>query len=226
MFVLGVLFLTLDAITGGVQSLIPSLLSIVVVFLFIYIIYYFGVFGGADAKALIMIGLMVPLYPVITLSGYDLPLAGIPIHRIFALSVLGNCALLSVVIAVLWVLLINLVDLARDRKMPDRFFLLFVGYRKDIESLKGSRHLRLLERYEETEDGSVSKRYRLGGVKIDDDLIEEVEEHLASGEIDTKVWVTPGLPLMISITVGFVIAVVCGDLIDLLVRLSIQYMMG
>ncbi|OFV67125.1 MAG: peptidase A24 [Candidatus Syntrophoarchaeum caldarius] len=221
MIVLGISFLIIDVLKGGVQSLIPSLLSITVVFLFIYLIYYLGVFGGADAKAFIMIGLMVPMYPTITLSGYDLPLAGIPIHRIFALSVLGNCAFLSVIIAVLWVLLINLVDLARDRKMPDRLFLLFLGYRKDIEGLRDSRHLRLLDRYEEMEDGSVRKRYRMGGVKIDDDLIGELEKYAASGKIEKKVWVTPGIPLMISITAGFVVAVIWGDLIDILVRLSI-----
>jgi len=221
MIVLGISFLIIDVLKGGVQSLIPSLLSITVVFLFIYLIYYLGVFGGADAKAFIMIGLMVPIYPTITLSGYDLPLAGIPIHRIFALSVLGNCAFLSVIIAVLWVFLINIVDLARDRKMPDRLFLLFLGYRKDIESLKDSRHLRLLDRYEEMEDGSVRKRYRMGGVKIDDDLIRELEKYAASGKIEKKVWVTPGIPLMISITAGFVVAVIWGDLIDILVRLSI-----
>ena len=221
MIVLGISFLIIDVLKGGVQSLIPSLLSITVVFLFIYLIYYLGVFGGADAKAFIMIGLMVPMYPTITLSGYDLPLAGIPIHRIFALSVLGNCAFLSVIIAVLWVFLINIVDLARDRKMPDRLFLLFLGYRKDIESLKDSRHLRLLDRYEEMEDGSVRKRYRMGGVKIDDDLIRELEKYAASGKIEKKVWVTPGIPLMISITAGFVVAVIWGDLIDILVRLSI-----
>ncbi|MHC1596656.1 MAG: A24 family peptidase C-terminal domain-containing protein [Candidatus Syntropharchaeales archaeon] len=220
MISLGIVLLILDAVNSGIQSLIPAAVAIGVVFVFVYIIYYFGVFGGADAKALILIGLMVPLYPSITLFGYDLPFAGVPIHRLFALSVLGNGVFLSIIIPVV-IFIYNLTELFKGKKMPERLFLLLVGYRREVKKLKDYKHLRLLESYEETGDGRVHKRYKLGGVKIDDEVIEELEKWLGSGKIGTEVWVTPGLPFMIPITLGFLSAVVWGDLIDSLVKLAL-----
>ncbi|HDM36166.1 MAG TPA: peptidase A24 [Candidatus Syntrophoarchaeum butanivorans] len=219
---LGVPFLIVDFIEKGINSILPALISIVLVFLLVYALYYLGVFGGADAKALISISILIPFYPSLNIFGYHLPFYGLPIHQIFALSVLGNGVLIGVIIPIA-LFIHNSISSLRERKKPDSIFLSFIGYRKPITELRDAKHLRLLEIHEE-KDGSIYKHYRFGGIKIDGELIRQLERYLAAGMIDEKVWVTPGLPFMVTITLGFLVAIIWGDMIDFLVKILIGVM--
>ncbi len=51
--------------------------------------------------------------------------------------------------------------------------------------------------------------------KFNISLLSE-DEDFAEGE---DIWVTPGIPLLIFITIGFIIAVFYGDLLSLLIRI-------
>jgi len=52
-----------------------------------------------------------------------------------------------------------------------------------------------------------------------EDIVKRVVQASKDGKIAGEVWVTPGLPLLIFITVGLIIALVFGNLVWILLRL-------
>jgi hypothetical protein len=90
---------------------------------------------------------------------------------------------------------------------------MFIGYRTEISSLKHKKHLGLLEKFELDESGSLKRGLARTGLNFDADQRPELEEYLKKGLIEKDIWVTPGLPFMLSITAGFITTVVFGDLI-------------
>jgi preflagellin peptidase FlaK len=75
----------------------------------------------------------------------------------------------------------------------------------------------LLHSYESEEgagkEGTVKRKFVLGGAEIDDTIIERLKNYRTQGKINEDVWVTPGLPYMLFITAGFFIALFYGNLI-------------
>jgi len=206
----GSVFVFYEVFTGGVSYLKPLILSGVVVFVSIYILFQLGAFGGGDAKGLIVLSILFPLYPFFNFSGEAFPLLGIPAVGLFAFTVLGNALLLTIFVP-LGMFCYNLLHFSPE--MMKKPLYMFIGYRTEISSLKYKQHLGLLEKFEFDESGSLKRRYVRAGLNFDANQKPELEEYMKKGLIGKDIWVTPGLPFMISITGGFVTAVVFGDLI-------------
>ncbi len=66
--------------------------------------------------------------------------------------------------------------------------------------------------------GRVQSRFKWGGVEINEKKIRELKALSEKGLIKDEVWVTPGLPFMISITMGFFMAAFYGDLMFVLIK--------
>lgn len=217
-----------DALAEGASYLLHTAISVVSVYAFVYVLFRLNAFGGADAKALIALAFIFPAFPDLGVigSGCELPLMGVPPVNIFAFSVLVNAVLLTVVVP-LGLLAYNLCTLAIP-EIVERPWYLPVGYRCEITDLRG-RHVRLIEEYlcegggggggDGEGDGEwdgegvvVRRRFSKGGDNIDDSAIKRLERLASEGLIESRVWVTPGLPFMIPITLGFVSAAVYGDL--------------
>jgi preflagellin peptidase FlaK len=198
-----------DTLAQGGRYLIYTAVSVVGIYVFVYVLFRLGAFGGADAKALIALSFIFPAFPDITILGYGLPLSGAPPLNIFAFSTLANAVLLTIIVP-LGILAYNLCTLP-VREIMEKPWYLIVGYRCRISDLK-DRHVRLIEDFE-CEGGEVRKKFTRRGTDIDDPVLKRLEQLTSSGLIGKRVWVTPGLPFTIPITAGFVAAIVYGDLI-------------
>ncbi|MFQ6084868.1 MAG: A24 family peptidase C-terminal domain-containing protein [Candidatus Bathyarchaeia archaeon] len=192
------------------------LFSVVMSAAFAIIFFYVGFFGGADAKALIGLSLILPyLPPSITffrgvLPGYPLPV-----------TVLFNSSLVSIVVAVPYMTVRNVLWKVRTKESLFEGFegehftkklLAFVtGYKVSASELsKGFFYP--MEKTGEAQD-KAQKRFRFL-VRV---LKEPTRSEIASGEY---VWASPGIPMMVSILFGFLIAVLYGDLLYALISFS------
>jgi preflagellin peptidase FlaK len=122
--------------------------SVLFVVPFSYLFWRLGGFGGADAKALIALALLLPTYPVYFLPSMALPLVEAPLG-VFSFTVLTN----TVVVAVVYPLAIG----ARNLLAGDIAPTMLLGRRIDVTDLP-SEHGRLFE----TLDG-----YTRGGLDLD-----------------------------------------------------------
>jgi len=206
----GSVFVIYEIFMGGIPYLKALFLSGVIVFVTIYILFQLGAFGGGDAKGLIVLSILFPLYPIVQLSGEIYPLLGYPQIGLFTFSVLGNALLLTILVP-LGMFGYNLIHFSPE--MLKKPLYMFIGYRTEVSSLKNKEHLALLEKLEIDERGSVKKRLARTGLDFDANQKPELEEYVKKGLIGKDIWVTPGLPFMLSITGGFITAVVFGDLI-------------
>jgi archaeal preflagellin peptidase FlaK len=185
-------------------------LGVVFMYVFVYVIFRIGGFGGADAKSLIAIAILFPYYPVIYLAGSALlPLSAGVRSPIFAFTVLGNAVVLTLVVPI-YVLLRNLVTVP-GKELKSNLIGSFTGYLMPLEGLRG-KHVRLMHVYNEN-NGVVNKKLVFGGREAEPKVIDRLLRWKEKGLIPEKVWVTPKLPFLIPITIGFLAAVIYGDIL-------------
>lgn len=208
------MFAFYDLISIGLLSLLKLFFSTSLIFLFAYILFHLGAFGGADAKALIAISLLIPSFPNLKLNSLVLPLSGTPVLNLFAFSTFGNAVILTIVVPI-GLLIYNLRDLSLQ-EIKEKPFYLFIGYKCKVSDL-ANKHIRLLENYE-FRNGEVVRKFKRGGMVIDQNIIKHLEELARGGKIGDRVWVTPGLPFMLSITAGFFAAIIYGDILFAIAR--------
>ncbi|HTY91803.1 MAG TPA: A24 family peptidase C-terminal domain-containing protein [Methanocella sp.] len=187
----------------------------IMMYLLYYLFQYFGMtgIGGADAKALMAIALMFPYYPQVNIAGVALPIAYTSRSVIFGLAVFGNALVLNLVVPVT-IFIYNLATVPFGELMASPM-MAFTGYKANIESLKG-RHVRLMHKYTE-KDGKPEIRRSFGGAEADDDTYKKLLQWKSSGLIDNKVWITPKIPFLIPITLGFIVAILWGDILTQLI---------
>ncbi|WP_440952475.1 A24 family peptidase C-terminal domain-containing protein [Methanococcoides sp. FTZ1] len=205
----GAIFILYDAYRFGIPYLKWTVISFILIFTFVYILFYLNAFGGADAKVLMVISLILPIYPAMELLGRQLPIFGVPALNLFTFSVFGNSVILTIIVPIgLFIYNLTQPSLKETLKKPH---YMFIGYRCPVSKLDKP-HIRLMETFEE-DDNSVRNRFSTAGTKLDDEVVSRMQEYAEKGLIDERVWVTPGLPFMIPITAGFIAAVIYGDLI-------------
>jgi archaeal preflagellin peptidase FlaK len=192
------------------------------------LLFYTGGFGGADSKALMCIALALPFAPLLLFT----PLIDAAISPqsqiIFPITIFGNAVLFAAASGI-YMILRNLVW-HKKRKMPlfagslkcesigKKFIVLITGYKMNVCKVKEKWHIFPME---DIEDCSVDLNRKLVIVPRDDgrDKIVERLSNAADGKkIDCYVWATPGLPMLIFVTLGLIVALVFGDMVWLLVR--------
>lgn len=170
----------------------------------IYALWYFGLIaGGADAKALMALGLLVP-FPIALADGAP-PLAS-PLPGAFA--VLGN--------SLLAFLLVPLALVVWNAAHGDlRFPHLVLGVRRAGRDVRRGHAWPM-----ETLDAEGRRTTRLFGSRMAASEVDEQFERIqALG--DQKVWVSPKVPFMIPLLVGFIAAFTLGDLMTAGIRAAL-----
>jgi len=160
-------------------------------------------YGGADAKALMIAGVLVPTFTAVAwpLGG---TLAGVLGWVPFSLDLLTNAALVSLAIP----LAIGLRNVARKEfHFPGGFS----GYRIPVRELP--------ERYVWLENPMRSNAADVETSEEDRQLRARLAQELTAKGVET-VWVTPQIPFLVVMAVGAVLTLLAGNLVLDLVALA------
>jgi preflagellin peptidase FlaK len=200
----------------SMDLLLLNLISIALSIIVSLAIFEGGFFGGADAKAMICLGVALPLFP-----GIFHPVLGC-FHPFFPIIVLSNGFLISLV-SILYVVAKNLEWKLRVRGLllygfEEEHFLkkllvVLSGYKVELDELRKRPHLIPIEDVDEA-GGVPRRKMRLfADVEADTDVvIGRLEKYASAGLVPSMVWVTPGLPMLVFILLGFLATLFLGDI--------------
>lgn len=174
-------------LTRNIKIIIFLLISLVAAYAVAYVLYYTGAMGGGDGKIFLGIAAMFPLYPAPTFTVFPL----------FFLSVFANSVFICSVIP-FFLIMRNLGNI-REIKNLKQVVLLFTAYRKRERDIKPFEAV--VAKGDEIRLFQNANTMELGRREESDELV----------------WVTPAIPFIIPITLGFVLSLVYGDLTTLLV---------
>ncbi len=192
------------------------------------LLFYTGAFGGADSKAFMCIALALPFAPIVFFTPL-LQNAVSPISQlIFPITIFGNSVLFAAASGV-YMILRNIVwhrktktkmfsgTLATE-SFGKKFLVLITGYKMNISKLKEKWHIFPLE---DVDNQSENFKRSLVVVPRDEgreEIVGRLSKAVEEGKIDDNVWATPGLPMLIFVTLGLIVALFLGDIVWLLVR--------
>jgi preflagellin peptidase FlaK len=205
MFVVLIPFTVYESLSKTPHQLIFGVAGIILMVSLAYLFYRIGAYGGADAKALMVIALTFPFYP--EFPPFPILNKG---FGIFAFSTLSN----SVIAAPFMVIVFAVRNLIREgvsalKEHPMGFLF---GYRVEVSNFPKFHNI-----LQAVRDGKVVNLRR--GIDPDDSEtgINELEALKEAG--CEKIWATPQLPFLIFITAGFILATFMGDLVVFLITL-------
>jgi preflagellin peptidase FlaK len=192
------------------------------------ILFYAGAFGGADAKALICLALALPQHPQNLLSFSATSIFPSPASPLFPITVFSNSVLLAALTAI-YALLRNLLwKLKTGRRLFEGFekesigrklAALLTGYKIDLAKLGKHGYLYPLEDVGIAEDKQPARKLLvMPRNETRERIVERISEAVKAEKIPREIWVTPGLPMLIFITAGLIIALVFGDILWIVLR--------
>jgi preflagellin peptidase FlaK len=204
-------------------------LSAGVTVLIAFLLFYAGGFGGADSKALMCIAIALPFAPI-TLFTPLVASAVSPIAQlIFPITIFGNGVLFAAASGV-YMILRNVVwqkrtktplfpgNLAKE-SIGKKLLVLITGYKMNISELKEKWHIFPMEDINEENEALNRKLVIVPKDEGRDKILERLSWAIETQKIDRYIWATPGLPMLIFVTLGLIVALVFGDLVWLFVRL-------
>ena len=197
------------------QALLFTAVSIGISILLAFGLVLFGLSGGADAKALICLGLTLPLPPAI-LS----PILGF-VHPFFPVVVFVTAYIASLSVVV-WMLGKNLTLFMKlrsgifnglEREPVWKKCLAFMtGFPTEMSLLRSTFYLYPMEKVVEDKDGAHRTFQLYSNADVDrEQLLSEFSESMKKVGSPNRVWVTPGLPLLVFMLVGLVVGLTLGD---------------
>ena len=205
----------------GYWNLALFYLAMVMIFsLLFYSFAYLHLFGGADAYALIFLSVLVPAFP------FE-PFFGVPPLGFFPFSVLVNALILNLATP-LGIFVYNAVK--GNRAPISNMFLGFPVEGKNIANSFGY----VMEDIRE-EDGQITRRFfsfreavrgmmKGSGRVYTLDLRrrpEEYREELSLYSRAGRVWISYGVPFIVPLTAGMIVALFAGDILFIILQLLI-----
>lgn len=187
-----------------------ALFSATIWLLIFYALYNLGIpKGGADTKALMAITVLFPMYlyfeQLLLINAFkDLTevVTGIQYIFPFAFTILMNATIVTALIP-LTLLIYNASK--KDLKFPVCFF----GYKMDLKSIP-EKHVWIMYRFDDNDN--VRTVLSPGDVENNVELISKLKK---KGLKDA--WVTPKIPFIVPLTIGFVLNYLVGNIIFALI---------
>jgi preflagellin peptidase FlaK len=195
---------------------------------FAIILFYSGGFGGADSKALMCIALALP-FSTETLFTPIIPSGVSPLSQnIFPLTIFSNSVLFAAASG-LYMLLRNLIqrvaageklfeDTLATESIGKKILVMITGYKVSVAKLKEKWHVYPMEDVDDNGENQLKRK--LVVVPRDEgrnEIVERLSKAVDTGKISDHVWATPGLPMLIFVTIGLIVALLFGDLVWILV---------
>ena len=199
-------------------------LSVGLTFLIAFLLFYSGGFGGADSKAFMCIALALPfstemLFIPILPQGLS-PLAQI----LFPIVIFSNSVLIAAA-SVGYILLRNIIQRLKEGKeffegslktesIGKKIIVLITGYRLPISKLKEKWHIYPMEDIEiKNNDNPKRKLVIVPREEGRNEIIDRLSEGIETKQITDHIWATPGLPMLIFVTIGLITSILFGDVI-------------
>jgi preflagellin peptidase FlaK len=195
-----------------------------------FLLFYVGGFGGADSKAFMCIALALPFAPIALFTPLLAEAISPTSQIIFPITIFGNSVLFAAA-SCIYMILRNLIwhkktqtklftGTLASESIAKKFIVLLTGYRMSVSKVKEKWHIFPLE---DIENDMGNLKRKLVVVPHDDDegrvkIVERLSKAAEEGQIGDYVWATPGLPMLIFVTLGLIVALVLGDFVWLLVR--------
>ncbi len=194
-----------------------------------FLLFYTGGFGGADSKALMCIAMALPFFPTVLLTPV-IPEGLSPLSQIlFPMTILSNSVLIAATSG-LYLLLRNLIGRAKTGKslyegtlakesLGKKILVLVTGKKYPVATLKAKWHVYPMEDIEAETESNQLKRKLMVFPKDEgrDEVVARLAKAVDEGKISGGVWATPGLPMLIFVTVGLIIALSLGDIVWIIV---------
>ena len=192
----GVLLLIIQYFTVGFTNIYYLFFIPIMIGLF-FVMYQLGLlFGGADAKALMAIAILVPTQP--NLLNYPIAKTLLP----FSFVIFVNSLILFLAIPI-GLFIYNLT------KKDFRFPHMFLGYKTTITKAKQ----KFVWPLEKIVDGKIKLMYMPKKFDAEDEY-HELEKHGFK-----EIWVTPKVPFMIPLLAGYIFSFIIGDILNLILGL-------
>ena len=205
-----------DIVKTTTDLTIPAAATFIVAFL----LFQFGVMGGADSKALMCLGLCMPTFPSFLTPLWTAPFAS---FYPFPIAILTNSFLLSTTSA-LFLLTRNLGQKIHlkagffqgfeKESIFRKLLILLTSYKTTFSVLESKTHLYPVEKVDIVDSKPVRRFHLVSNAETDrDHLISGLQNYKNQGLFSNGVWVTPGLPHLVFMTASLVVTVFIGDLL-------------
>jgi archaeal preflagellin peptidase FlaK len=193
-----------------------------------FLLFQFGVMGGADSKALMCLALALPVAPSFLTPLWQPPFVFYP----FPIAILVNSFLLSIGSAV-FLLARNLFKRASAGKLFQGFeresvlrkaLVLLTSYKTSFSVLESKPYLYPAEEVSVVDSKPVRQFHLVASAAEErDKLVTGLENYKEQGLFSDGVWVTPGLPHLVFITASLMVTLVVGDLMMWLFFRAVGY---
>lgn len=203
-------------------------LSVGLTFLIAFLLFYSGGFGGADSKAFMCIALALPFSTEMLINPI-LPQGLSPLAQVlFPIVIFSNSVLIAAA-SVGYILLRNIIQRLKKNKeffegslktesIGKKIVVLITGYRLPISKVKEKWHIYPMEDIEITDQTNFKRKLVI--VPRDEgrnEILARLTKAIETKQINDYVWSTPGLPMLIFVTIGVIISILFGDVIWMLI---------
>ncbi len=169
---------------------IPAMMLVAFVLYYLYVLH-----GGADAKAVLALAVLLPYYPYIEgITNYGVDRQMVEAMQSlfpFTFVILLNSSLIALVLPVFYLIL-------NTKRGDFNFPQMLLGFKTEAASAKNS----FVWSMEYMEDGE--RKLRLRPKEEDESIYDDFPG-------DEKIWVTPKIPFIVLMCIGFVLSFIIGN---------------